>query len=99
MLYHPLGAPGTRWEVSFAYRVESTAYPGKSAYMTLADWPMGRETYLPYEIRSEGQEGVRRVVTTVPEDATDGRVFVLQVPHHAGDLRIRVGALGIKQLA
>ena len=99
VLYYPLGGPGTRWEVSFAYRVESSAYPGKRAYLGLADWPMGREEYLPYEIRSEGQEGVRRVITTVPADATDGRVFALQVPHHAGDLRIRVSALGIKQLA
>lgn len=99
VVYYPVGGPGTRWEVSFSYRMEGDAYPGTRVTQAWADWPMGRNTYLPHELRSRGQEGVRRYEVTVPDDATDGRVFAVEVPRGAGDLKIRLGALGLKQLA
>lgn len=100
VMYYPVGSPGTRWEVSYSYRVESSMEQGvRAAAQKWADWPMNRVTYLPHQLHSVGQEGVRRYETTVPADTTDGRVFALEVPREAGDLRIRVGALGLKQLS
>ena len=99
IMYYPVGSPGTRWEVSYSYRMEADAYPGNRVAQAWADWPMGRTTYLPHQLHSVGQEGVRRYETIVPDDAKDGRVFSLEIPRNAGDLRIRVGALGLKQLS
>lgn len=99
LIYYKIGEPGTRWEVSYAYRVEGTAYPGKWVHQAWADWPEGKMTYPPRQLTTQGQEGVRRYEVEVPSTATDGRYLNFTVPRNAGDLRIRVGALGLKQLS
>lgn len=99
VVYVPVSAEaGSKWELSYAYRVEGTAYPGNHAQGVFADWPMGRQTTLPGYLKDMGQEGVRRIETTVPDDATDGRVFALRVPRNAGDLVIRVGGIGLRRI-
>lgn len=99
VIFQPVSAEaGSRWELSFAYRVEGTAYPGTQASMSWSDWPAGTQTGLRGQLHSVGQEGVRRVETTIPQDATGGRVFSLRVRRAAGDLRVRVGALGLRKI-
>lgn len=100
VVYYSVSAEaGSRWEVSYAYRMEGAAYPGTYASESWSDWPMSRTTKLPGHLALVGQEGVRRYETTIPDDAKDGRVFALRVPRSAGDLRLRVGALGLRKIS
>lgn len=100
VIYQPVSSvAGTRWEVSYAYRVEGAAAPNSAAFEGLKDWPTGRETFPPQKFRLLGQEGVRRYEVTIPADATDGRVFALSVPPGAGALQMRVGMLGVLKIS
>lgn len=100
VIFQPVSAEaGSRWELSFAYRVEGNAWTGTQAEAVWNDWPMDRKEFIPGAFKAMGQEGVRRVETTIPDDAKDGRVLALRVPRAAGDLKIRVGALGVRKLS
>lgn len=87
--------PGAVWEVSYAYRIESST--GRANITpSLAVWPGGFVTEYPQRDRLVGLEGVRRYEVTIPEEATDGAAFFLNLPAVAGKLTARIGMLGMR---
>ena len=88
---------GSRWELSFAYRIESPS-DQDGATSVQVEWPGPTMRDLPGKARLVGQEGVRRVEMVVPEEATGTCVTALRIPGGATGLKIRVGQLGVRRL-
>ena len=89
---------GSRWEISYAYRVESPSV-ADGATGVQVEWPGPVMHDLPGKARLVGQEGVRRVEMVVPASATDACVAALRIPAAAKGLRLRVGQLGVRRVA
>ena len=89
---------GSRWEISYAYRVEAGSTED-GAIGVQVEWPGPVMRDLPGRARLVGQEGVRRVEMVVPASATDACVAALRIPAAAKGLRLRVGQLGARRVA
>lgn len=89
---------GSRWEISYAYRVEAGSTED-GAIGVQVEWPGPVMHDLPGKARLVGQEGVRRVEMVVPASATDACVAALRIPAAAKGLRLRVGQLGARRVA
>lgn len=89
---------GSRWEISYAYRVE-VGSTEDGATGVQVEWPGPVMRDLPGRARLVGQEGVRRVEMVVPASATDACVAALRIPAAAKGLRVRVGQLGARRIA
>lgn len=89
---------GSRWEISYAYRVEAGSTEDGATGVQV-EWPGPVMRDLPGRARLVGQEGVRRVEMVVPASATDACVAALRIPAAAKDLRLRVGQLGARRVA
>lgn len=88
-------APGAVWEVSYAYRIESST--GRANITpSLTTWPGGFVTEYAQRDRLVGLEGVRRYEVTIAEEATVGEMFFLNLPAVAGRLTARIGMLGMR---
>lgn len=95
-VFYQIGStPGDRYEVAYAYRVETAGTA--SAYQATMDWPAATQTNYPQRDRLVGQYGVRRREVTIPPEATAGRVYALNLAAGTGT-RLRIGMLGIKKL-
>ena len=89
---------GSRWEISYAYRVEAGSTEDGATGVQV-EWPGPVMRDLPGRARLVGQEGVRRVEMVVPASATDACVAALRIPAAAKGLRLRVGQLGARRVA
>lgn len=97
-IYNDLNStPGDVWEVSYAYRINSSTGQANITPST-SDWPGGLVTEYPQRDRLVGLEGVRRYEITIAERATDHAVFFLNLPAVAGKLTAHVGMLGARLL-
>lgn len=96
--YNVPGGPGTRWEITYAYRVVSASSGQGGMENTYADWPGGTETKYRDRVRLVGQQGVRRLETTVPDSATESRAFFITLPPASQGLQVLVSKLGMRQL-
>lgn len=96
--YNVPGGPGTRWEITYAYQVVSASSGQGGMENTYADWPGGTETKYRDRVRLVGQQGVRRLETTVPDSATESRAFFITLPPASQGLQVLVSKLGVRQL-
>lgn len=95
-VYYQIGnTPGDRYEVSYAYRVETAGT--SAAFQATMDWPAATQKNYPQKDRLVGQYGVRRREITIPPEATSGRVYALNLTAGTGT-QLRIGLLGIKKL-